>query len=119
MPTRPTNTFTAVIYVEREEEEIEVQVTGRVIPYDPGICSGPPEICYPPEGGEVEDVEATVAGKPFELTASELTKAEEALTDAAEKAGNDGPDPDELYDSQFDRDDEDPRECEPVSDVDY
>ncbi len=23
-------------------------------PYDPGYISGPPELCYPPEGGEIE-----------------------------------------------------------------
>ena len=30
----------------------------RLVPYDPGVVSGPVEACYPPEGGYVEDLEA-------------------------------------------------------------
>jgi len=35
------------------EYEYKVEVEGWS-PYDPGVCSGPVESCYPPEGGEVE-----------------------------------------------------------------
>ena len=29
-------------------------------PYDPGCTYGPPENCYPPEGGEIEDLDVIV-----------------------------------------------------------
>lgn len=40
-----------------EECEADIPV-GEVTPYDPGVSSGPPERCYPPEGGEVEGPDA-------------------------------------------------------------
>ena len=43
-----------------EDVEHEVEVFGTVVPYDPGVLSGPPEGCYPPEGGEVEDIGLTL-----------------------------------------------------------
>lgn len=33
-----------------EDCEADIEVT-EFEPYDPGLCSGPPERCYPPEGG--------------------------------------------------------------------
>jgi hypothetical protein len=38
------------------DDETEVTVEYTISPYDPGNTSGPPELCYPPEGGEVEIV---------------------------------------------------------------
>jgi len=35
-------------------EDVLVEITHSVTPFDPGCTSGPPERCYPPEGGEVE-----------------------------------------------------------------
>lgn len=35
--------------------DLELDVTCS--PYDPGCTYGPPESCYPPEGGEIEDCE--------------------------------------------------------------
>ena len=32
----------------------DLEVAVDVTPYDPGRAWGPPESCYPPEGGEVE-----------------------------------------------------------------
>ena len=32
----------------------EVTVGYTISPYDPGVLSGPPEDCYPPEGGDAE-----------------------------------------------------------------
>jgi len=40
----------------RTSIEIDVEITGKIIKYDPGISSGPPEKCYPPEGGHATDV---------------------------------------------------------------
>lgn len=34
--------------------EVDVRIEATVEPYDPGVCSGPVERCYPPEGGDVE-----------------------------------------------------------------
>lgn len=34
--------------------ELELIIEADVSPYDPGQTTGPPESCYPPEGGEVE-----------------------------------------------------------------
>lgn len=55
----------------RGEEEIELEIDYDINPYDPGVTSGPPEHCYPPEGGDVHDLTATRDGKPFELTDDE------------------------------------------------
>jgi hypothetical protein len=41
-------------YTFEREDETEVSVEYSITPYDPGVSSGPAEICYPPEGGEVE-----------------------------------------------------------------
>lgn len=90
-----SRSVSATLYIERDGVEIEVELTGSLSPYDPGCTSGPPENCYPPEGGEVEDIEAKVQGKPFELTAAEMTKAEEALFEANQDADDGG---DEDYD---------------------
>lgn len=37
-------------------EELEVEIDGYASPYDPGRVSGPPENCYPPDGGFSEDI---------------------------------------------------------------
>jgi len=36
------------------EAEFEFTVAFDYTPDDPGVCSGPPERCYPPEPAEVE-----------------------------------------------------------------
>ena len=52
-----------------------VELTFTISPYDPGVRSGPPEDCYPPEGGEVEILSVLRDGKEFELDDSELELA--------------------------------------------
>ena len=44
----------------------DLEVAVDVTPYDPGRTWGPPESCYPPEGGEVEvlSVELIPDGSP-------------------------------------------------------
>lgn len=34
--------------------EVPVDIDYTITPYDPGRTYGPPEFCYPPEGGEIE-----------------------------------------------------------------
>ena len=80
-----------------EISEKEYQVTGYVSAYDPGVCSGPPDRCYPPEGGEVEDMEVTLDGKAVDddqFTPVEFDKMAEALAEAAADMDDydDGPD---------------------------
>jgi hypothetical protein len=62
-------------YVRTATFEIEFTTS----PYDPGNTCGPPENCYPPEGGEIEDRDVTLVkledenGNAVELT-DELCK---------------------------------------------
>ena len=37
-----------------DDPDLELYAEGNATPYDPGCTSGPPERCYPAEGGEVE-----------------------------------------------------------------
>lgn len=59
--------------VERDEEEIELQVTGYIEPFIRGRLSGAPEDCFPDEGGVAEIKDVKLGGKIWE---GELTKAE-------------------------------------------
>ncbi len=74
----------ATIYVERGEEELELVVTGRYSPGDPGQPFGPVERCYAPTPEEVDLEEVLFQEKPWEgtLTKDERSNAEEALCDA-------------------------------------
>ena len=51
-------TFTKDVSVELiiDGNSVEVMATIQftTTPYDPGRISGPPEKCYPPEGGEID-----------------------------------------------------------------
>lgn len=63
-------------------------------PYDPGVCSGPVESCYPPEGGEVSFSEDTIQRR---LNREEETKWEEVpfsifMEGYAERFDDDPPD---------------------------
>lgn len=43
-----------ITFTDAEGRERFFHVDFSCTPYDPGRSSGPPELCYPPEGGEVE-----------------------------------------------------------------
>ena len=45
-------------------EEWEYELEYDASPYDPGVCSGPVERCYPPEGG-VAEVTGDVRKRPI------------------------------------------------------
>lgn len=70
MSRSPTKHFRhdTTFLLTRGDEEFELYVEYDIDPYDPGVTSGPPENCYPPEGGGVSDMRITVDGKPFEVT---------------------------------------------------
>jgi hypothetical protein len=83
---------TVAFYVERpfptlseetEWVEIELEVSGTDVPFVRGRFSGPPERCYPSEGGEVEDVIAKLGEVEVELTEAEAERAQEALREEA------------------------------------
>lgn len=84
-----------------DDVHLGLTVEGNATPYDPGVTSGPPEACYPPEGGEVEieNVWLTHTGdtKPLRVEISPLLHflgAWETLEEATEQALADQP-PDE------------------------
>jgi hypothetical protein len=59
--------------------EIAVEVEFDATPYDPGVCSGPPEVCYPPEGGEVEITQITYNDNPIALSEADEKKIQEEI----------------------------------------
>jgi len=77
---RPSATIEFMI--ERDDEEIELVIEGDIEPYVPAKLSGPPENCYPAEGGyaEITKVEPNV-----ELTEEEAKQAEEKLYESYEE----------------------------------
>lgn len=101
-----------------EDAHLTLRVEGTATPYEPGRTSGPPESCYPPEGGEVEidtvwllhPSAASLGGEPFELEISPLllllgdaafARLQE-LTEAA--LANQEPSGAEDYDFDYDED---------------
>jgi len=66
--------------------EREYEVVGHVSRIVPARVSGPPEDCYPAEGGEVEDMTITLDGQKFdqsEFSPKQIEKMEEMLFEAA------------------------------------
>lgn len=86
-------TFEVDLDVIYDGEDVTLTVSGSVEPLVRGRYFGPPERCYPDEGGEVEITSVTRDGKPWshELSPKDLERAEDALREQAE---DDGPDPD-------------------------
>ena len=77
------------------DDETKVTVEYSLSPYDPGVSSGPAELCYPPEGGEVEIIKAWLYpnGKDIALTEEqEMSLIDEILrlpADAYDDGGYD------------------------------
>lgn len=92
-----------------DDPELSLEVEGNATPYDPGVTSGPPESCYPPEGGEVEieNVYVTHCGttKPIRLEISPLIHKLEVwdkLQKLAEEAlANQPPDEPDYPDQEY------------------
>jgi hypothetical protein len=79
------------------DDETEVTVEYTISPYDPGVSSGPPENCYPPEGGEVEIVSVKdEAGSDIKWTDAEDRKWCGWIAE--------NHDFDDSYDADYDRD---------------
>lgn len=103
LPRRMTApTYSTSISVWRDEEEIELEVSGTIEPYTPAKMSGHPDTWYPEEGGEVEITEVLFNGIPWTGTLSEeeISQAKESLREASDESDDfyepdDGPDPDD------------------------
>lgn len=65
--------------LSRGDDDLELEIEYTVAPYDPGCTFGPPEYCYPPEGGEVEELAAYHKGEPVTLTDAERERIEEHI----------------------------------------
>ena len=76
--------MTHVTYIE-----IRVEVEYNATPYDPGVTRGPPESCYPPEGGEVEITEATYNEQKIQLTDADEKLVMDEIQEKIAKEGND------------------------------
>jgi hypothetical protein len=90
-------TITYTIY-----REIELTVAYEIEPYVPARISGPPEDCYPAEGGYVEDMTVTVGGQPFEITDEERKEIEEHIERAHDHDADRQGDPDHYYEERRD-----------------
>ena len=67
--------------IERDGQEIDLEIEYEVAPYCAGNTYGPPEFCEPPSGGEVEEMTATLDGQEFPLTDAERKKIEQHIYD--------------------------------------
>ena len=87
----------ATTYLECEDGEVRCDWTFSA--YDPGIAYGPPERCYPPEGGELLDLVITdwwgeIRTSEWLIAEIGIAAYERAEEDAFASAEDDGPDPD-------------------------
>jgi hypothetical protein len=76
--------LSTVIYIIRDDEELEVEVVGHAYHGLKGRYYGPAENCFPDEPAEIEFEVAFVDGKQIELTEDELIQADKALESAYE-----------------------------------
>ena len=76
---------TTFVFEDDAASDIDVEVCGSVSPRIAARTNCPVELSHPEEGGEVEDVEATVDGKPFKLTEEEESEASDKVAETAEE----------------------------------
>lgn len=62
--------------LERGDEQIDLEIQYAVARFYPARISGPPEYCYPAEGGEVTELHAYLDDQPFSLTDAEAAAVE-------------------------------------------
>jgi hypothetical protein len=95
--------YTIILYVERGEDELELEVSGTVSAYVPAVTHRLPENCSPAEGGEVEITSIKLNNETWdgELTDDEREKAEEKLFDAMNDDDEDEPPISDDFDYDF------------------
>lgn len=102
--TRYPTRFRGTRTVEIEIEIVEATFSA----FDPGVVSGPLEMCYPPEGGELERLEARIGSLVIgEIGLRQMlgdAEFDALIDDIREAAEAEEPDEDELRDRR--RDDE-------------
>jgi len=82
---------TSLLEFERDDGS-EALIEYQMSPYDAGVSSGPAESCYPPEGGEIENSEATSDGVTLiALTDAEWERAETLIYARPVEQDYDGP----------------------------
>lgn len=80
---------------------VEVTVIYTINPFDPGVVSGPPENCYPPEGGDAEVLRVLdSSGGEIAWSAADDEKWRSWIEQNHE--WDEGPDPDDAYDRSRD-----------------
>lgn len=92
-------TFDYPVY-DKDDNETVYRVTCYLTPYDPGRTYGPPEKCYPPEGGECEIEKVELNGvevKDWEKLGFDNGNIEDLAHEAADAANcPDEPERDEV-----------------------
>lgn len=71
----------AICTIERGEDQIDIDVEYSLTRFYPAKTYGPPEDCYPAEGGEIEELTAYLDGKVFALTPAETQIVERQIYD--------------------------------------
>jgi hypothetical protein len=94
---RRFNFDTHFSFENEEGEEFEFDVSANVNPYHPAKLSGPPEDCYPAEGGDCDDWQLFRDGKPisndeFEKMGGDLDELKESIEEDAQNYEPDVPD---------------------------
>jgi hypothetical protein len=110
--------YTHEFYIEREDAEFTLQVELEIEPFVRGKYSGPPEDCFPDEGGiaeisgqiQVQNEDGKFEPWDGELTDSEVARVEEKGYEAWEQnAAEVGIDEDDFDVLDFDTDFRDDR----------
>lgn len=90
--------------LERGDSAVEVLLRYDIEPYVPARTYGPPEDCYPAEGGCVTDLAAFKPGtsEAIELTDEERAAITEWIEAHHDHKADSEPDPDAAYDQMRD-----------------
>ena len=70
--------------IETPDDAFIINISYRVEAYDPGRTIGPPEHCYPPEGGGVELLNVQRDGVDYDLSEADEAKIVEWIECNAE-----------------------------------
>ena len=86
---RPQHHSEIEFVVEKENLLLTFTIAGTITAYNSGCCSGPVERCYPPEGGELEDVSVLLTTATTIDTGCELQLSREEILELEEELATD------------------------------